>query len=251
MRLGWYWIFVQAVPDDLDQVAEAGGGEVSEHAALEHRPDALGLVDLGVSPVSNGHVKPEPADMISAEPRTLSSRAGWVLAAVLAAALAVAIAVAVHYRAEAAALRQHPRPVTASRPPAPGPVTLSSRTVTLPSYGTLNSLVTIASARFSGGLEQIVVSAHITGGRPHNGYTLYGFDCTGSTGYQPWAAGMTDAHGSGNLTGHAWAVSLTDEYWLYLSPSLGLAGPGIHVSFTTDGRFSVGVPVGEVACSNS
>ena len=55
--------------------------------------------------------------MISAEPRTLSSRAGWVLAAVLAAALAVAIAVAVHYRAEAAALRQHPRPVTASRPP--------------------------------------------------------------------------------------------------------------------------------------
>ena len=47
MRLGWYWIFVQAVPDDLDQVAEAGGGEVSEHAALEHRPDALGLVDLG------------------------------------------------------------------------------------------------------------------------------------------------------------------------------------------------------------
>jgi hypothetical protein len=200
-------------------------------------------------------VKPEPADMISAEPRTLSSRAGWVLATVLAtvlaAALAAAIAVAVHYRAEVAALRQHPRPVTASRPPAPGPVTLSSRTVTLPSYGTLNSLVTIASARFSGGLEQIVVSAHITGGRPHNGYTLYGFDCTGSTGYQPWAAGMTDAHGSGNLTGHAWAVSLTDEYWLYLSPSLGLAGPGIHVSFTTDGRFSVGVPVGEVACSNS
>jgi hypothetical protein len=62
---------------------------------------------------------------------------------------------------------------------------------------------------------------------------------------------MTDARGSGNLTGHAWAVSLTDEYWLYLSPSSGLAGPGIHVSFTTDGRFSAGVPVGEVACSNS
>jgi hypothetical protein len=64
-------------------------------------------------------VKPEPAYMISAEPRTLSSRAGWVLAAVLAAALAVAIAAAVHYRAEVAALRQHPRPVTASPPPRP------------------------------------------------------------------------------------------------------------------------------------
>ena len=39
MRPGWYWIFFQAVPDDLDQVVEAGGGEVREHAALEHRPD--------------------------------------------------------------------------------------------------------------------------------------------------------------------------------------------------------------------
>ena len=188
--------------------------------------------------------------MISAGPRTLSSRLAWALAGVLAVALAVAIAVAVHYRAEVAALRQHPRVVTASRPPAPGPVTLSSRTVTLPSYGTLNSSVTIASARFSGGLEQIVASAHITGGRPRNRYTLYGFDCTGSTGYQPWAAGVIDARGSGNLTGRTWAVSLTDEYWLYLSPSSGLAGPGIQVSFTADGRFSVGVPVGNPACSN-
>jgi len=196
-------------------------------------------------------VKPEPADMISAEPRTLSSWVSWALVAVLAAALAVAIAVAVHYHAEVAALRQHPRPVPASRPPGTGPLTLSSRTVTLPSYGTLNSTVTIASARFSGGLEHIVVSAHITGGRPRNGYILFVFDCAGSTGYQPLAAGVTDAHGSGNLTGHAWSVSLTDQYWLYLSPSSGLVGPGIHVSFTTDGRFSVGVPVGELACSNS
>ena len=189
--------------------------------------------------------------MISVEPRTLSSRVSWALVALLAAALAAAIAVVVHYRAEVAALRQHPRPVVGLLPPAPGPLTLSGRTVTLPSYGTLNGTVTIASARFSGGLEQIVVSAHITGGRRHSGYTLLGFDCAGSTGYQPWAAGMTDSHGSGNLTGHAWAVSLTDQYWLYLSPSSGLAGPGIHVSFTTDGRFSVAVPAGDLACSNS
>ncbi len=30
---------LQGVPDDLDQVGEAGDGEVGEHAALEHRPD--------------------------------------------------------------------------------------------------------------------------------------------------------------------------------------------------------------------
>jgi hypothetical protein len=32
---------LQAMPDDLDQVAEAGDGEVGKHAALEHRPDPL------------------------------------------------------------------------------------------------------------------------------------------------------------------------------------------------------------------
>ncbi len=32
---------LQAVPEDLDQVGEAGDGEVGEHAALEHRPDPL------------------------------------------------------------------------------------------------------------------------------------------------------------------------------------------------------------------
>ena len=197
-------------------------------------------------------MKPEQDDIISAEPRAISSRLSWVLAvALLAAALAVAIAVAVHYRAEVAALRRHPRPVTASLPPGTVPPSLSSRTVTLPSYGTLNGTVTIASAKFSGGLEQIVVSAHISGGRPRSGYTLTGFDCAGSTGYESWAAGVTDAHGSGNLTGHARAVSLTDEYWVYLSPSSGLAGPGIHVSFTTAGRFSVAVPAGAPPCSNS
>ena len=32
---------LQAVPDDLDQVAEAGDGEAGQHAPLEHGPDAL------------------------------------------------------------------------------------------------------------------------------------------------------------------------------------------------------------------
>ena len=33
--------FLQAVPDDLDQVGEAGDGEVGQDAALEHGPDPL------------------------------------------------------------------------------------------------------------------------------------------------------------------------------------------------------------------
>jgi hypothetical protein len=36
----------QAVPDDLDQVGEAGDGEVGQHAALEHRPDSLDRVEV-------------------------------------------------------------------------------------------------------------------------------------------------------------------------------------------------------------
>jgi hypothetical protein len=199
-------------------------------------------------------VKPEPVDIISAEPRTISSRVAWMLAVALlvaVAVLAVAIAVAVHHRAGVAALHRHPHPVAASLPLSTAPLTPSSKTVTLPSYGALNGAVTVVSAKFSAGLEQIMLSAHISGGRPHTGYALIGFDCAGSTGYESWAAGVTDAHGSGNLSGHAWTVSLTDEYWLYLSPSSGSGGPGVHVSFTTDGRLSAVVPAGDPACTNS
>ena len=38
---------LQAVPDDLDQVAEAGDGEVGEDAALEHGPDPFQRVEVG------------------------------------------------------------------------------------------------------------------------------------------------------------------------------------------------------------
>lgn len=209
------------------------------------------FVDQGIPPACNCHVKPEPVDVISAEPRTIPSRVGWVLAvALLAAALGVAIAVAVHYRAEVAALQRHPRSAAATLPLSTIPLTLSSKTVTLPSYGTLNSVVTIVSAKFSGGLEQVMLSAHISGGKPHTGYTLLGFDCDGSTGYESWAAGVTDVHGSGNLSGRAVSVSLTGQYWLYLSPSSGLAGPGVDISFTDAGRFTVVVPAGDPACTN-
>src|SRR5260370_27433693 len=38
---------LQAVPDDLDQVGEAGDGEVGQDAALEHRPDPFEGVEVG------------------------------------------------------------------------------------------------------------------------------------------------------------------------------------------------------------
>ncbi|MGH3185164.1 MAG: hypothetical protein ACRDOE_25110 [Streptosporangiaceae bacterium] len=111
----------------------------------------------------------------------------------LAAALAGAITVAVHYRGEAASLRRQLHAVSASRPPGAVPLTLPGRTVALPRSGTLDAEVTVFPARFPGGLEQIVLSAHITGGAPHTSYALTGFDCAGSSGYQTWAAGVTGA----------------------------------------------------------
>jgi len=209
------------------------------------------FVDLGVSPVSNCYVKPQPVDMISADPRTISSRVAWVMAvvALLAAALAGAITVAVQYRGEVAALRRQLRSVPASHPASTVPLTLSSRTVALPSYGALNGEVTVFSAKFSGGLARIMPSARISGGMPYTSYALTGFDCAGSSGYQTWAAGVTGADGTGNLSGHALTVSLSDEYWLYLSPSSsgGDLGPGLDGSFTAAGKFSAS-PAGNPAC---
>lgn len=206
---------------------------------------------LGLSPVSNCYVKPQPADVISAGPRTISSRVAWVLAvvALLGAALAGAITVAVHYRGEVASLRRQLHSVPASHPPGTVPLTLSSRTVALPSYGALNGAVTVVSARFPGGQARIVLSAHISGGRPHTSYAVTGFDCVGSSGYEAWAAGVTDAHGVGNLSGHALTVSLSDEYWLYLSPSPlpSDAGLGLDGVFTAAGKFSAS-PAGNPAC---
>jgi len=191
-------------------------------------------------------VKPQPADVISADPRSISSRVAWVMAvALLAAALAGAITVAVHYRGEVASLRRQLHSAPASLPPGTVPLTLSSRTVALPSYGALNGAVTVFSAKSSKGLAQIMLSGHISGGRPHTSYALMGFDCAGSTGYQTWAAGVTDADGTANLSGPALTASLGDEYWLYLSPaSSGSAGPSLLGSLTAAGRFSA-VPAGQ------
>jgi hypothetical protein len=194
---------------------------------------------------------PQPDYLISANPRTISRPTAPLIAIVLlAAALAGAITVAVHYRGEAAALHHRPaRLVTAAPAPAPRPLTLASGTVALPSSGALSGEVTVFSARTSGRLAQIMLSAQISGARPRTRYELIGFDCEGSSaGYQTWAAGITDAGGRGTLTGPTLPVSLRDYYWLYLrlprsrAPQSGLLG-----SFTATGRFSAS-HAGNPAC---
>jgi hypothetical protein len=60
----------------------------------------------------------------------------------------------------------------------------------------------VIAAWHSGQQAQIELDAHITGARSDTDYTLIGFDCNGSTGYQTWAT-VTSAHGSGNLSGSA------------------------------------------------
>ncbi|MBO0832136.1 MAG: hypothetical protein J2P29_09220, partial [Actinobacteria bacterium] len=108
---------------------------------------------------------------------------------------------------------------------------------------------TVISAWQSGRHVQIEVDAHITGARPEARYALIGFDCTGSTGYQTWATGVISADGSGDLSGPARAVSLRDQYWLYLSPPSGEStGAGIRGSFTAARRFAAS-PAGNPACS--
>lgn len=138
-------------------------------------------------------MKPQPVDVISADPRTISSRVAWTIAvvALLAAALAGAITAAVHYRGEVASLRRQLHSVPALHPPSTVPPTLSSN----------------------------------------------------------WAAGVTDAHGVGNLSGHALTVSLRAEYWLYLSLSSsgGNLGPGLAGGFTAAGKFSA-APARNPAC---
>jgi hypothetical protein len=68
------------------------------------------------------------------------------------------------------------------------------------------------------------------------------------TGYQTWATGMTGAHGSGNLSGPARVVSVSDQYWFYLSPSSGPStGTGLRGSFTAARKFAAS-PAGDPAC---
>jgi hypothetical protein len=169
----------------------------------------------------------------------------------LAAALTGAILLAVHYRGEAAALR---RQLRSTRVPVPrgvvGPA-LSSSTTALPSAGLLAGQVTAFVARSSSGLAQIVVTGQITGGRPHSRYELVGGDCTVGAAGRIWAAGVTNARGSADLTGHPQAVSVSHEYYLTLAaPGLlhDHPGPAVHGYFGIIRGLSA-VPGGNAPCA--
>lgn len=95
---------------------------------------------------------------------------------------------------------------------------------------------------------QIEPSAHIRGARPNTGYELTAFNCAGRSGYQTWAVGVTNAHGTGALSGQALSVSPRSEYWLYINPSQSgeNAEAGLRASFNGAG-FSAS-PAGDPAC---
>jgi len=195
-------------------------------------------------------MKDQPVGGVSRDRQTNFSRAAWVMAVtLLAVALAGAVMVAGHYRSEVAALHRQLLTAVGHRPARVGPVTLSSTTVKLPSRGRLSGGVTVFSAKSAAGLTRIVLSVHLRGGRPHTRYALIAFDCAGSSGYQEWAAGGTNAHGSGILSGHARAVSPSDQYWLYVSQSSsgGNSEAGLRGDFTAAGKFSAS-PAGNLAC---
>jgi hypothetical protein len=178
----------------------------------------------------------QPDDEISADPKGISSPValGWVVV-LLAAALAGAMSVALHYRGEVAALHRQLRSVRAPvARPSLAPPTLSSTTTDLPSSGPLAGEVTAFVARSSTGLAQVIVTARISGGRPRSRYELSGGDCAGNAADHPWAVGVTNGRGSAELTGHAWTVSGSDEYYLVLGSAdldQNHPGPAVHGYF--------------------
>lgn len=183
----------------------------------------------------------QPADVISAEPRRVPSRAAWLTAMVvmLAAALAGAIIIAVHYRDQVLVLRRQAHLAQVSPPVGPGrarpaPPTLVSEMSLLPSSGPLTGEVIAFTARSPATLAQVIVTVRISGGRPYSRYELIGGDCAGSAADWAWAAGLADARGSAVLTGQVRTVSLQDEYSLILGGA-GLQqnrpGPAVHGYF--------------------
>lgn len=182
----------------------------------------------------------EPADIISAAPRKLPSCAAWLAAVILlAAALGKSIILAVHYRDEVMALQRqvHLHRLSAPSSPAqtrPSPLTLVSETSTVPSSRPLTVQVTALTARSSAGSAWVIVTARVSGGRPHSRYELTGGDCAGDAADWTWAAGFTSSGGSAELTGRVVKVSSRDEYYLILSaPGLGQnhPGPALHGYF--------------------
>ena len=137
----------------------------------------------------------------------------WVATVLLAAALAAAVGVAVHYRDE---VLHHS---TSALPPhdAPRQVTVFVVQSPLPALGALAGQITVFVALSSARRAEVVVSAHISGARPHATYELVGNDCATNGPDHTWATGVTDSRGSAQLIGHPWTVSTSDAYFLVLA----------------------------------
>ncbi len=183
---------------------------------------------------------PEPADVISANPRSVTLRPAWGLAvALLVAALAAAVVMTLHYRDEAAVARRQLQSVTRPAQGGIASLLLSTSTAALPGAPPLSGEVTAFAVRSSSGLARVVVTAQITGGRPDVRYELFGGDCVGDAPVHDWAAASTDAHGSALLTGRPWTVSVGHRYFLALSsPGSDHPGPAVHGYFGRVGGLS-------------
>ena len=159
------------------------------------------------------------------------ARVAWVAVVLLAAALGVAIAVAVHYRDAV------PNRSRSSLPPhgvLTGQVTVFVAQSSLPRLGALSGQITVFVAQSSAARAQVVVSALITGARPHTTYELVGNDCASNGPDRTWATGVTDSRGSAHLIGHPWPVLTSNAYFLVLSSRFlnqKRPGPAAHGFF--------------------
>ena len=152
--------------------------------------------------------------------------------ALLAAALAAAIVMAWHYREEATAAHRQLESVQRACP---------GRDYVPPAVHQHGRAAWSAAVVGRGDglrgplvlrLARVVVTVRITGGRPGVRYDLFGGDCAGDAPVHDWAAGSTDAHGSAQLTGRPWTVSVSHRYFLALSsPGTDHPGPAVHGYF--------------------
>jgi hypothetical protein len=194
-------------------------------------------------------MRPEPNDVISSNPRTVPAYVAWLATvALLAAALAVAIIVAAYYQAQASALRHQLSSVHTPYSRVAGQPVLSLRTSELPVAGTVTGQVTVLFARSAGGTTKIIFSAHINGGQPRTRYTLIGNDCASNGPDRSWSSGVSNGLGSADLSGPAWTVNRSHEYWLWLSPSPQNHSPGLHGSFGPGQELSA-FPAGQAPCA--
>lgn len=198
-------------------------------------------------------VPPEPdADVITAgrEPRARSVRPGRLARLVLIAetvVLAGSVAAALHYRGEDSQLGHGRRPAAGR----PGQLPrLTSVTLRLPPDGPITGTVLITAATQDGAPRaRFLVSATILGGHPGTVYDLTGNDCSAAAPVPDhvWAAGVTNAAGTAELTGHPWTGPVTDAYWLTLTPSPVSPPPGLRGTFLQGmvTRF----PAGQAPCA--